>query len=395
MADVSVLTAPLPPPPQSCNLVRKKQPKRVAATTSTTTTPRSRKKKQHNSPTKKISSPISTQTSKTSTADKSLTTSWSSTTEDDELELFNPNNQLLTREFVESTLSKLCGYGVKIGANRLPQYQQCFVHKSVYRKDISPPTSVVDEYLRRTGRKNIEDIPLRPGIPLGTWNGGAPVVFTENYEDIEFVGDGWIGAVIGQYARNRFPQQSEEFYHNIKKHIVSKDGLSRLSKILGFGSYALLSPQAEDLLTRNNPSLLEDMFEAFCCAVVDDLGVGVLKVAIKNLIESSIDFRDVIINEDNYKDVLKRLCRENGWNQPGYLDLGDNGRIGDKREYSCGVLMIPEVEKLGVRSRNGFNPKGELCDLWSTGSGITKKKAQMNAAFNALKCLEVALAVAQ
>lgn len=306
----------------------------------------------------------------------------------DELELFNPNNQLVTREFVESTLSRMCGYGVKIG--NLALYQQCFVHKSVYRKDISPPASVVEEYLRRTRQ---ECVPDAPGLPLGTWRrGGEPVVFTETYEDIEFVGDGWIGAVIGQYARNRFPQQSEEFYHNIKKHIVSKDGLSRLSGSLGFGAYALLSPQAEDLLSRANPSLLEDMFEAFCCAVVDDLGVGVLKVAIKNLIESSIDLRDVIINEDNYKDVLKRLCRENAWAAPAYLDMGDNGRMGDQKEYSSGVVMIPDVAALGVKVRNGFDvERGAMCDLWSIGTGITKKKAQMSAAFNALKCLEIAL----
>jgi len=317
----------------------------------------------------------------------------SSSEEDLALETYNPNNRLLTREFVEKTLSKLCGYGIRIGSLEL--YQLAFVHKSVYRKDISPPLSVVEDYLKRSG---LDRVPDNPPLPIATFRGGGssptksrPVIFTDNYEAIEFVGDGWIGAVIGQYVKSRFPQQSEGFYHNLKKYIVCKDGLSTLSGRLGFGDYALLSPQAEDLLTRNNPGLLEDMFEAFCCSLVEDLGVGVLRVIVKNLIESTVDFRDAIINDTNYKDILKRICRENGWSFPVYIELGDNGKIGAKKEYSVGIKMVPEASALGIRGKMGFTLKGEVCDLWSTGSGPVKKKAQQSAAFNALKCLEITL----
>lgn len=317
-------------------------------------------------------------------------TTISSSSSDDEapgLEIYNPSNRLLTREFIERVISKLCGYGLKIGS--LEIYQLAFVHKSVYRKDISPPQSVVDDYLKRTHQTVV---PLNPPPPIATYKGkGVPLVFTDNYEAMEFVGDGWIGAIIGQYNRSRFPGQSEKFYHNLKKHIVSKDGLSQLSAQLGFGDYALLSAAAEDLLTRNNPTLLEDIFEAFTCAVVEDLGVGVMRVMIKNIIESTIDFREAIINDDNYKDILQRICKENSWSIPGFIDMGDNGLNGAKREYSIGVLMIPEAVNIGIRGRTGFSGKGDLCDVWATGVGATKKKATQAAAFNALKALEIAL----
>lgn len=276
----------------------------------------------------------------------------------------------------------MCGYGVKIGS--LAIYQLAFVHKSVYRKDISPPNTVVEDYLQRT---NQAAVPENPPPPIATYRGkNVPVIFTETYESMEFVGDGWIGGIIGQYVRSRFPGQSEKFYHNLKQHIVSKDGLCRLSARLGFGEYALLSAAAEDLLTRKNPSLLEDMFEAFTCAVVEDLGIDVMQIMIKNIIESTIDFREAIINDSNYKDILKRICRENAWSLPSYMDMGCVGR-----EYSVGVRMVPEAASVGIRGRSGFSAKGEMCDVWSTGVGITKKKAEQNAAFNALKALEVAL----
>lgn len=320
----------------------------------------------------------------------------------DRLETYNPNNRLLTRSFIEGVLSRLCGYGIRIGS--LEPYQLAFVHKSVYRKDISPPESVVEEYLKRTGQRHV---PSQPEPPVGTFRPAPdclehparskPLIFTDTYEAMEFAGDGWINCIIGQYVKSRFPRQSEGFYTKLKQHVVSKtglDGMHGLSKLgahLGFGEYALLSPRAEEMMTRKNPSLLEDIFEAFCCAVMEDLGVGVLRVVVKNVIEATIDFRSAIINDTNYKDVLKRLCKENGWPNPGYADLGDNGKTGAKREYSVGVLMLPEAASVGVKSKTGFDTKAQLRDLWSTGTGPTKKKAQQNAAYNALKSLEVAL----
>ena len=333
------------------------------------------------------------------------TTSGNSTSTEEEwysdrLESYNPSNRLLSRSFIEGVLSKLCGYGILIGS--LEPYQLAFVHKSVYRKDISPPLPVVEQYLKRTGQTHV---PAQPDPPVGTYRPtgidtpakSKPLVYTDTYEAMEFAGDGWINCIIGQYVKSRYPRQSEGFYTKLKQHVVSKtglDGMHGLSKIgahLGFGEYALISPRAEEIMTRQNPSLLEDIVEAFCCAVMEDLGIGVLRVVIKNVIEATIDFRSAIINDTNYKDVLKRMCKENGWPNPEYVDLGDNGMTGAKREYSVGVLMLPQLTEIGVKSRTGFDSKAHSRDLWSASCATTKKKAQQNAAYNALKSLEVAL----
>lgn len=311
------------------------------------------------------------------------------------LDGYNPSNQLLTRQFIEQTLSRLCGYSVRIG--NLDKYQLAFVHKSVYRKDIAPPDEVIRAYLKQTQSTHI---PTPAPIPIGTYRDSGvnnegrlskPLIFTDTYEAMEFTGDGWVGAVVGQYIKTRFPCQSEGFYSKLKSHVVCKDGLSRISSYLGFGAYALLSPEAEQLLTRNNISLLEDMFEAFCDAVVEDLGVGMLRIIIKNLIESVIDFRSAIINDNNYKDAFKRACKEQGWPHPKYIDLGDNGLLGAKREYSVGIEFIPEAAALGIRGRTAFDCKNIEVECLALGSGATKKKAQQTAALNAMRHLETAM----
>ena len=63
-----------------------------------------------------------------------------------ELERYKPSNKFIKRDFIENVLSKLCGYGIKIGSVGI--YQISFFHKTFYRKDISPNQKVVDHYLK-------------------------------------------------------------------------------------------------------------------------------------------------------------------------------------------------------------------------------------------------------
>jgi dsRNA-specific ribonuclease len=350
--------------------------------------PQGSERKKKTTITKKKSSKKNVKSSPVST-----TSSSPESTESAVESFYNPTNCLLTRQFIESTLSKLCGYVIRIGS--LERYQLAFVHKSVYRKDISPPQHVVEEFLRVA---NLTEVPSPPPRPVGTFRRGTSpsksreLVFCDTYEAMEFVGDGWIGAVTGQYVCDRFPCQSEGFYTKMKQHIVCKDGLAKLSCSLGFGEWAILSSQAEEVMTRTNLSLLEDIFEAFCAAVVQDLGVGVLRIVVKNLVEATVDFREAIINDTNYKDVLKRVCQENGWRHPAYVELGDNGMTGARREYESAIEVIPEAVALGVKPRIVFLlTTNTSTEAWATGTGVTKKKAQQAAAFNALRSLEVAL----
>lgn len=300
---------------------------------------------------------------------------------------YNPSNRPITREFIESIISKLCGYSVKIRS--LETYQLAFVHKSVYRKNLAPPSDVIKQYLDTTKQNSV---PYPAPHPVAMYRPDSkPFVFTDTYEAIEWAGDRWIDAAVAQYLIKRFPKQNEGFYSNLKKHVVCKDGLSKLSAHLNFGEYALLSIDAEEFLTRQNPSLLEDIFEAFCYCVVEDLGIGVLQVMIKNLIETVIDFRPVIINDSNYKEVFRRACREQGWEDPEYVDLGDNGLVGSKREFNAGILSADHFKEAGLKNSTTTTPDGKKILILSVGSGITKKKAQAAAALHAYKTLEMAM----
>lgn len=254
---------------------------------------------------------------------------------------YNPNNYLLPKWYVEGLLKKVFGTDIQI--YDLRKYQLAFVHKSVKMRDLSPPNELVLEDIARARKEGIpiENVTSK----YGTWNNGEPVIFTQTYESLEFVGDGWIGAIVGDYLYHRFPRQNEGFLTKLKQQIVCKDGLAGLAKFVGFDKYIILSSMNEEKYGRETPSYMEDVFEAFCAAIKQDLGKQILDLFIKNIIEASIDFEKIITINSNYKDGLMRFFQENGWQQPTYSDISRDGPV-HKRVYTVGVDWFQEIDSI-------------------------------------------------
>jgi ribonuclease-3 len=211
----------------------------------------------------------------------------------------------------------------------------------------------------------------------GTWNNGESVVFTQTYESLEFVGDGWIGAIVGDYLYHRFPRQNEGFLTKLKQNIVCKDGLAGLARYIGFDKFILLSTRNEENYGRMNLSYLEDVFEAFCAAIKQDLGKQVLDLFIKNIIEASIDFERIITVDTNYKDMLMRFCQENGWGQPTYGEIAEEGQKHHKL-YTIGVDYIEALKDISVLPEPYVADDGSL--YIAVAKCKSKKEAQKQAA---------------
>ncbi|KAJ3229603.1 hypothetical protein HDU81_005236 [Chytriomyces hyalinus] len=92
--------------------------------------------------------------------------------------------------------------------------------------------------------------------------------------------------------------------------------LYQFARYLGLGEFLLLSPQVEKLTLlgpnkgRNNPRFYEDTFEAFVGAIIQDFGDEVgyryAKRFIVSIIEHVVDFADILLCNENHKDVLQR-----------------------------------------------------------------------------------------
>jgi len=297
-------------------------------------------------------------------------------------------NKLLQKHNVEAILNKLGNIGDdgnELKINNLVHYQTSFVHKS---------------YLNQIDHK----------------------LFTprESNERLEFLGDSFLGAVIANYLINRFGFEQEGFLTKLRTRLVRSNMLYRFARFLGLGEYILLSDHIERLTKtgsnkgRNNPRLYEDCFESFIGAIIQDFGdedgYRYAKRFILNIVEHIIDFSDLIMYNENFKDILQRYFQSLKWTNPTYIDLHESGPSHMKtfvkgiflnKEYL--LELSPQVQE-NVHSyqsetilQQSSHVKAQIDSILASkecvliGIGIANKKniAEQSASNIALCCLNI------
>lgn len=226
-------------------------------------------------------------------------------------------NRLISRTDVENILNKLGpigDHGKRLEIRNLYPYQTAFVHKS-YPHEMDPSLNFTPK---------------------------------ESNERLEFLGDGYIGATVGKYLVDRFEDEQEGFLTKIRTRLVRTSMLHRFARFLGIGTFILLSPQVQRLTHigpnkgRNNPRLYEDCFEAFVGAVIQDFGdedgYRYVKRFLVNIIEYTVDFADIILSNENFKDTLQRYFQSLKWANPVYIDLTESGPS-HMKTFNKGVFL--------------------------------------------------------
>ena len=141
---------------------------------------------------------------------------------------------------------------------------------------------------------------------------GAPCMPLQDtsYETMEFLGDAILGSVVSAYLYKRFfeiHKQNEGFLTKIKIRIICGENLCKLSKDLSFGKHIVMSKHVDEACSgRMNSNILEDVFEAFIGALYLDAGYSVVENFIIQVIEKHVDFTEIIMIDNNYKDQISR-----------------------------------------------------------------------------------------
>ena len=99
--------------------------------------------------------------------------------------------------------------------------------------------------------------------------------------------------------------QNEGFLTKLKIRIVCGETLSKLSSDLKLQEHLVISRyQEEQCSGRRNLNMLEDVFESLIGAIYLDHGYQVTSDFIIRVIERYIDFTDILLIDNNYKDVF-------------------------------------------------------------------------------------------
>lgn len=305
------------------------------------------------------------------------------------LDPWNNKNHLLTRDDVYTIFEKAGFSNIRevLKINNLEYYQTAFVHSSYVKKCIY-------ESFNKDGTKTIE-VTNQPE--------GAIPLFEENqdYENQEFLGDRALDFSIAFYIYRKYPDTSQGFKTVLKTKLVKTSSLAKFAKYLDLGKHLIISKQVEEMTVagRNNDRILEDVMEAFICAIFLDqnetgyvseivsktvasdklkrdlrlIGPGwvIVNAFVENLLELVVDFEDLLAKEENYKEQILQYYQKEFHITPEYISIGVEGPP-HQRIFTEGII----------------DKDGNI-----VGKGVGKKKAdaQQQASLEALKffgCIE-------
>lgn len=256
---------------------------------------------------------------------------------------YNTKNILISNEEASSLLRQ---YGVMDTPRDVNIYRKALVHKS---------------YCTRKNENFINGNINCPHncLPLQE----------ESNERLEFFGDSILNMTIADYLFERYPDENEGFLTRMRTKLVNGKMLANLSHKIGLSKYILISKQIEDNAGRNNLNILEDALEAFIAAIYLDYkekGFENAKNWIISMIETHVDFSELVKQNNNYKDMFLKYYQQTFSTVPKYYEISvDNSNVNSKIYTVC--------------------IKDDKENILSVGKGNNKKEAENNAAKIALE----------
>lgn len=183
-----------------------------------------------------------------------------------------------------------------------------------------------------------------------------------NYERLEYLGDAVLGIIIAEFLYRQFPDRNEGFLTKMRSKIVNGDHLSVLTVHLGLEQ--LLDNHLQN--EQANRHILGDTFEALIGAIYLDKGYKrTRRFVLKKVIKRHVDLADLEKNETNFKSQLIEWAQKN------------------RKE----ITFYTDIEPYDPTRFISFVSISDT--LFGSGTGVSKKEAEQNAALETLQELNV------
>jgi len=186
----------------------------------------------------------------------------------------------------------------------------------------------------------------------------------ESYERFEYLGDAILEFLVSRYLFETYPDMPEGELTRLRASIVCEFTLSKLSRDLKLGSYGYFSKGEKNTGGPNRDSILCDMFESLLGAIYLDGGLVEADCFVKKLLLTDIEHKKLYYDS---KSKLQEYAQKNNICLI-YNLLSETGPDHDK------------LYRVNVELDN---------NIVAEGSGHSKKTAEQNAAFLALKNLNI------
>lgn len=185
-------------------------------------------------------------------------------------------------------------------------------------------------------------------------------------ERLEFLGDAVLGMIIAEYFFQKYKNLREGYLSKYRSKIVSENSLFYIGKDLQLGEYIRLGQGEERSGGREKTSILSDCVEALIGAIYLDSNYENTRSIVLELFSAMLDKVEKEGNISNYKSALQEYSQK-------------------RRSFNIDYVLTDQI--------GPDNDKSFFIDLrvngktFSKGIGKSKKKAEQNAAYLALKKL--------
>ncbi|TNF22937.1 MAG: ribonuclease III [Deltaproteobacteria bacterium] len=185
-----------------------------------------------------------------------------------------------------------------------------------------------------------------------------------DYERLEFLGDAVVELAVSELLFRRLPGAREGRLTQLRARLVNARTLAAIARHLGLGAHIRVGRGEEKSGGRTRRSILADVLEALVGAIYIDGGYGEVSALVARLVDPRLE---ETLLQDTVKDPKSRLQE---WAQhahqitPVYTLVDVSGPQHDAR-------FVAEVRIGDV--------------LEGTGSGLSKKEAEQQAATDALR----------
>jgi ribonuclease-3 len=187
---------------------------------------------------------------------------------------------------------------------------------------------------------------------------------------LEYLGDAVIELVVTDIIFDKLPNADEGLLTQLRSQLVCTAGLSRVARSIGLGDHLILGKGAVMTGERDNPTILEDAFEALSGAIYLDGGwkkaESFVRSAMQVSILNAIDDIGGRPTGSDRKSALQIVLQKKGQTRISYRVAAAEGPAHDKTFY---VDVYSSGKMLG------------------SGVGSSKKEAEQDAAGKALDAL--------
>jgi len=170
-----------------------------------------------------------------------------------------------------------------------------------------------------------------------------------NNERLEYLGDAFIGAVVGEYLFKKYPLRDEGYLTEMRSKIVSRNSLNDIARKMGLQKLLHFN-QADRLLRRSQ--IFGNALEAFVGAVYLDVGFKkTQKFLLTRILDPYINMDELEHTDYNFKNKLYTWAQRHN-RELEFVTLSESAEAG--RKVFQVAVMADEEE---IASASGYSKK--------------------------------------